>query len=104
MTEDGEVEGLAGEVADLKEGLSALEGEVDTISGKVSANETAIKANAAAAKKAQDDLAEHASTAEATYAKKGESYLKNETYTQAEVNAAIDADVLVETNRAKAAE
>ena len=104
MNEDGEVEGLAGEVADLKEGLGALEGEVDTISGKVSANETAIKANAAAAKKAQEDLAEHVTTADATYAKKGDSYLKSETYTKAEVDAAIDADVLVETNRAKAAE
>lgn len=104
MNEEGEVEGLAGEVADLKTDLNTLEGEVDGISSKVTANETAIKANAAAAKKAQDDLAEHASTAEATYAKKGDSYLKSETYTKAEVDAAIDADVLVETNRAKAAE
>ena len=70
---------------------------VNGVSGSASANANAINT-------LSEKLETYKGTVENTYAKKGDSYLKSETYTKQEVDAAIDADVLVETNRAKEAE
>ena len=49
--------------------------------------------NAAAIEQLGKDLTAHAETAEQTYAKIGDSYLKSETYTKTEADAAIKAKV-----------
>ena len=104
MNEEGEVEGLAGTVAQLRTDLTALDGEVDDLANRVAANEGSIAKHTNDIAANAKAISDHAVSAEETYAKKTDVYTKTETYTKEEVDAAIDADVLVETNRAKAAE
>lgn len=98
MNEEGEVEGLAGSVADIRKDLTTAQGDIDSLEGTVAGHTTKISAlETASAKHAlKTDLD--------AYAKSADVYTKTQVYTKDEVDAAIDADVLVETNRAKAAE
>lgn len=75
----------------------ATKSELTAVDGKVSKNAGDIST-------LSGELNTYKTTVDNTYAKKANVYTKDETYTKSQVDAAIDADVLVETNRAKAAE
>lgn len=90
-------DGLATKVAELTNRMTDAEGDIEALDGTVKGHTQAIAdVNAA--------LTEHAEAAEAAYAKKTDVYVKNEVYTKTEADGKISAAVLVETNRAKAAE
>lgn len=102
MGEDGEVEGLNGRVTSLEEAVEAIEGSIETIESDIEALEGTVgthttdigNLNTAVGTKAEKSYVDE------TFAKKSDVYAKTETFTQAEVNAAIK----VETDRAKLAE
>lgn len=68
----------------------------DKIDELIEGVNSSANTNAAAIKKLGEDLTAHANTAEQTYAKIGDSYLKSETYTKTEADGAIDAKVAAE--------
>lgn len=101
MGDNGEVEGIGATVAQLAEDLDTLETEVHGTDGnggmKATLSEHTGKISAL-----EEASAKHAEKTyvDSTFAKAADVYNKTETYTKAEVDSAIDADVLVEKNRA----
>ena len=90
---DGDVAALKADIVKdyaTKSALNEVDGKVSKNTGDISTLST--------------NLSNHTTYAEETYAKKNDVYTKTEVYTKDQVNDAIDADVLVEANRAKGEE
>lgn len=99
MNDEGEVEGLAGSVAALTGRVTTAEGEIDALQ-ELTATHTSDIADL------KTESAKHVTKTEAeAFAKTADIQATlNKIDTTGTVSAAIDAAVLVETNRAKAAE